>query len=153
MKTPTNFLQQIKHTLNIPVCCASVSRCLVALQAMKIPLLLYGLLVVFSSLLFLSGWPTLCSLCADHREVTWFYSSIMFHTNHFHWYLIIELLCSSGCFLDCDWRLACWRYVVATAHEQMNPHWLTSNWFSVGASHMFLGLLTEWFVSVFYLTL
>jgi hypothetical protein len=36
-------LQQLRHTLNIPVCFAFVSRCLLALRTMEIPSLLYCL--------------------------------------------------------------------------------------------------------------
>jgi hypothetical protein len=39
----TSFLQQLKHTLNIPVCFAFVSLCIVALRTMEIPPLLYSL--------------------------------------------------------------------------------------------------------------
>jgi hypothetical protein len=46
MNTRTSFLQQLKHTPNIPVCFASVSRYVVALRAMEIPPLLYSLLRV-----------------------------------------------------------------------------------------------------------
>jgi hypothetical protein len=54
----TGFLQQLKHILNIPVCCAFVSCCLAVLRTMEIPPLLYGLPIVFFSLYF----PPLASL-------------------------------------------------------------------------------------------
>jgi hypothetical protein len=47
MNMRTSFLQPLKQTLNIPVCCAFVSRCLVALRTMEIPPLLYTVLGVF----------------------------------------------------------------------------------------------------------
>ena len=40
MNMQTSFLQQPKHTLSFPFCCAFVSRCLVALRTMEIPPLL-----------------------------------------------------------------------------------------------------------------
>jgi hypothetical protein len=43
MDIGTTFFQQVKHTLNIPLCCAFNSRCLLALQMIKIPPLLYSL--------------------------------------------------------------------------------------------------------------
>jgi hypothetical protein len=55
MNIRTSFLQQLKHTPIIPVCCAFVSRCLVALRTMESPPLLYEYcLLVVSFLLYQS---------------------------------------------------------------------------------------------------
>jgi hypothetical protein len=59
----------------------------------------------------------LCSWGPDYRENTWFYSSVMFHTNCFRGYLIIEPLRSRVCFPDCNKQPAYWRYIVTTMHE------------------------------------
>jgi hypothetical protein len=50
MNIRTSFLQQLKHALNFPGCCAFLSRSLVALRTMEIPPFLYCLLVVSSAL-------------------------------------------------------------------------------------------------------
>jgi hypothetical protein len=42
-----SFLQQLKHTPSIPVCCAFISHCLVALRTMEIPPLLLCLFSVY----------------------------------------------------------------------------------------------------------
>jgi hypothetical protein len=73
MDIRTGFLQKL--TLNIPLCCTFVSRCLVALRTMEIPSLLYCVLVQTFSLYFLLCvpiWSTLCSLGADQIEITVF---------------------------------------------------------------------------------
>jgi hypothetical protein len=73
MSTRTSCFQQLKHTPNFPVCCAFVSRCLVALRIMKIPLLLHCLRVAS----FLASiWSTLCNLCAGRKGIAAFYSSV-----------------------------------------------------------------------------
>lgn len=59
----------------MPVICAFVSHCLVAIPTMEIALLLYGLLVIFSSCC-ISGWSILYSLGADWREITILHSSV-----------------------------------------------------------------------------
>jgi hypothetical protein len=121
MNIRMSFLQWLKHIPGIPVCCAFISRSLAVLWRMEIPPLLYSLLVVSLSLYFplccFSSWSTLCSLGPDCREITWFYSSIIFCTNHFCGYLIVEPLHSNGCFPDCNRRPVCWRCVFTTVRE------------------------------------
>jgi hypothetical protein len=57
--------------------------------------------------------------------------------------MITEPLRSSGWFLDCDWRLACCRYIIANSARTngrwncRSPRWSASAWFNVGGACLY----------------
>jgi hypothetical protein len=134
-----------------------VSHCLVALQTTEIPPLLYCLLVNSSLyppciflLLYLQLFHAMLLRCWPERNHLLLQFRYCFIPISFRGNLITEPLYSSGCFLDCDWRLACQRsaslYIVtngAWTNGHLSCHglrWLASAWFNVGGAHTVLTL-------------
>jgi Zn-finger protein len=118
------LLKKLKHAFSFPICCAFINRCLVALRTMGITPLLCCLLGISLSL-YLPLY-NLGSDLTENSSIIQKWTSTVF-TYWCRLYLapgclpkvclrgkmFTEPLLSNGCFLVCDWRLACRRYVVA----------------------------------------